>query len=189
MNQLVRFEQLVEKTVKLNTEIQQYLYQYSSFDVWEYWVNLLMLLLPIVLLYFLLDRKRIFEIGFYGFAIHALSIYVDIYGVKEGLWGYPFQISSRVASNFALDSAMIPVIFMLIYQYTYHKFRVYFLTCILGVFFFSFLLKPTLRFFDLFWMSDDMNYFKLVIAYGIVVVGATLVTFGFHKLSRVEENC
>ncbi|WP_227413546.1 CBO0543 family protein [Cytobacillus luteolus] len=142
LSQVDLFESLVEKRVQFNNEIDQYWEQFSNIDTWQFWACVAMLIIPLIILFVLLDRTRVFEIGFYGFSIHAITLYLDTYGIKEGLWGYPFQLSPYIVSNFTLDASLIPVTFMLIYQFTFHRSRLFYISNLAGIIAFAFILKP-----------------------------------------------
>lgn len=184
MKQQNVFHQIIEQRVEVTKLMDQYWELYSNIDTWQFWFNLLMLIIPLLVLYFLLDRRRVFEIGFYGFAIHSLGLYLDVYGIKEGLWSYPYQLSVKFAANLALDASLIPIFFMLIYQYTYHKPKVFYPLTLLGMIFFAYLFKPFLVLLDLFWMSENMNYSKLFFVYFVGIGSAVVITNIFHKLSK-----
>lgn len=80
------FDRLVSIQEKYTKEAQEYWSLYSNIDSWQFWVVLLMLVVPLIVLYFTIDRKRIFIIGFFGFAVHMLFFYADATGIRFGLW-------------------------------------------------------------------------------------------------------
>ncbi|MCG0057242.1 hypothetical protein L6R34_33310, partial [Escherichia coli] len=49
----------------------EYWQQYSTPGSWQFWVTLGAFILPLVILYFLIDRKKAFHLGFYGFNVHV----------------------------------------------------------------------------------------------------------------------
>ncbi|WP_235801514.1 DUF2781 domain-containing protein [Heyndrickxia acidiproducens] len=70
-----------EKLIKTMQGIQTHLLntgtdyweKYSSFNTWQFWLTIAFLLLPLIALYFFIDRKRALPLGFsdltfmYGF--------------------------------------------------------------------------------------------------------------------------
>ncbi|KUP09707.1 hypothetical protein Q73_01870 [Bacillus coahuilensis m2-6] len=182
--QRIEFEQMVGHRISLTEELKQYWEAYSGFNSWGFWASVLMLVIPLLVLFFLIDRKRIFEIGFFGFSMHTIAVFLDSLGVKDGLWGYPFLISPVAPSNVTLDTSLIPVVFMLIYQYTYHRPILFYLVSIGTTLVFSFILKPFLEAIDLFWLSPDFSNVKLWYYYLIAFAFSVIVVKVFHKMSK-----
>lgn len=181
------FIEIVENRRELSTMVEYYLKLYSGVDSWQFWFNILLLIVPLVLLYLLIDRKRIFEIGFFGFAIHSLVLYLDTYGINEGIWGYPYQVSGKFASNVGIDAALIPIVFMLIYQYFRHRPKLFYLISISVTIFFPFVIKPIMVYFDLFWLSQDMSYTKLWMYY-LVGIGLPIILTSFFKYLKEKTK-
>lgn len=55
----------------LQAELHQFLVSYwndySNAGTWQFWTILFLLVLPLIILYFAVDRSRIFELFFFGF--------------------------------------------------------------------------------------------------------------------------
>lgn len=92
------FNELVSMQKKLTEEGIAYWQLYSDFSSWQFWVCLLMLLGPLIVVYFTIDREKIYLISFYGFAVHVLFAYTDQIGIRLGLWGYPYQVLPFIPS-------------------------------------------------------------------------------------------
>ncbi|MEK1831553.1 hypothetical protein AAAC51_29750 [Priestia megaterium] len=56
----------------LHSSFTSYWAKYSDWGTWQFWILLALLVLPLVLLYFTIDRRRIFEVFFFGYAAHLL---------------------------------------------------------------------------------------------------------------------
>ncbi len=178
------FLKIVETRVELYEFMDKYWEQYSSFHTWQFWTNVFMLLFPIFILYKVLDRKKAFEIGFYGFAVHTIASYLDIYGIRMGFWGYPYQISTYVAANIALDASLIPISFMLIYQYTYHNKKRFYLVTLIGICAFSFIIKPILKSHGLFYMGEGFTFLYLSLYYVAAIASSIAVVKIFHGFQK-----
>ncbi|WP_246939204.1 CBO0543 family protein [Bacillus pinisoli] len=187
MSQQELFQQIIDRRRELSSLFHQYWEQYSSFHTWQFWVNVSFLLIPLVLLALFIDRKRIFEIGFFGFAIHSISIYLDVFGIHEGYWGYPYQVTSYLASNFALDGSLLPISCMFMYQFTYKKGFIFYTGMIGLAILFSFIVKPLFEKMGLFYLNPTMTYPKLFLYYIGGVVIAVIITKIFHKYSRTSS--
>lgn len=92
-------------------------FNYEVFT-WQWWGKFVYLIIPIILLYKLLDRKRIFELASYGLMISLISNVLDVIGVNFVLWTYPIRFLPT--GFFAIhDLVVITITSMLVYQYCF----------------------------------------------------------------------
>lgn len=176
--QLEQINKAHETMSKLTSD---YWRSYSDMGTWQFWFLLAMLVLPLVALYFFIDRKRALLIGFYGFNVHVWFQYIDTLGVTRGLWNYPYKIVPLLPSSVALDTAFVPVVFMLFYQWTISRKKNYYLFGIGLCLVFSFLVKPALVSFGLFQMYEGMNFFYLFLLYiAIMLVSKWITSLFLH---------
>jgi hypothetical protein len=92
-----------------------------AFQDWHFWLNIVFLAGPLIVLLIWLDRQKIFLILFFGFAIHALMNYVDSVAVVKGLVIQPFPLTPIMNVNLSINTSFIPVTFMLTYQYCINR--------------------------------------------------------------------
>jgi hypothetical protein len=172
-------QQFFDYVAKLQQKVAilraDYWAQYSSFDTWQFWVAVLMLIVPLIVLAFAIDKEKIFLIGFYGLNIHVWFAYIDSFGVRTNLWGYPYEVIPYFPS-FSLDGSLVPVTFMLVYQWTLNHNKNFFLYSFLTSCAFAFILKPILSSLDLFVLNDGLNYFHVLIVYLVTFLIAWIVT-------------
>ncbi|WP_121664967.1 CBO0543 family protein [Metabacillus endolithicus] len=163
----------------------EYWHQYSNFQSWQFWVIfLLMFLTPLLVLYFVIDRKKMFLLGFYGFNINVWFGIVDTWGNKQGLWGYPYELTPYVPGNLSLDTALVPVLFILVYQWTLNHNKNFYLYTIVLALFLSFICKPILVMHNFFLLHKWANYFYLFIGYCLIFLFSKLITNIFLKMSK-----
>jgi hypothetical protein len=98
-----------------------YWHEYSSFHTWQFWVVAAMLLLPLILLILFIDRRKLLHLCFYGYSVHIFFAISDALGVLKGVWIYPFKLFPMLPANLALDSSLVPVSYMFLYQYILNK--------------------------------------------------------------------
>ncbi|OLO39051.1 hypothetical protein BTR23_10440 [Alkalihalophilus pseudofirmus] len=163
----------------------EYWHSYSNLETVQFWVIfLLFFVAPLVALYFLIDRKKIFLIGFYGFNIHVWFSYIDIWGYKNGLWGYPFELIPFLPGNLSLDAALIPVLFMLVYQWTLNNNKNFYLYTFGLSVFLSFVFKPLLTLHHYFELHKGVNFFHLLLAYCVIFLISKMITNIFIKMKK-----
>lgn len=185
-----RIEQF-DKAVKMRKESTDALIDYwtdfSLYTSLEFWIMVSILFVPLILLYFKIDKTKIFLIGFFGFSVHVLFAYLDVYGINRGLWHYPFQVIPALPS-ISIDSSLVPVTFMLVYQWTLNHKKNYYLYAIMTALIFAFIFKPLLVALGLFRMYGDINYLHLFIGYLVVLLGAKFITNVFLWIQKKHTS-
>ncbi|WP_100406964.1 hypothetical protein [Bacillus solitudinis] len=177
------FEKLVSIQEIFTNESIQYWQQYSNLGTWQFWVVLLLLIGPLIVLFFIIDRENIFLIGFFGFAVHVLFAYTDASGIRFGLWGYPYQILPFLPS-FSLDTSIIPITIMLVFQWTLNPKKNFYLYATITALIFGFGFKPLLVSLDLFKKYKWVNYFLIFLIYIVLFILAYLLTKLFLRMRK-----
>jgi hypothetical protein len=130
------WEQIYEKNAELRQIISSYWSQYSDVGNWQFWLVLSFLVLPLILLYFTVDRKRIFEIFFFGYTVHILWTYIDLVLTRDNYFIHTYFLSPFFPSALSMTASSLPVGFLLIYQYcTKNNKNFYFYSLLLGALF------------------------------------------------------
>ncbi|WP_078594830.1 CBO0543 family protein [Evansella clarkii] len=182
------FNELVSMQKKLTEEGIAYWQLYSDFSSWQFWVCLLILLGPLIVVYFTIDREKIYLISFYGFAVHVLFAYTDQIGIRLGLWGYPYQVLPFIPSV-SLDAALIPVAVMLVYQWTINNNKSFYLYAFITALIFGFGFKPILVINGLFERFQWVNYFHIFLIYIVLFLAAYFLTKLFAWMQKqTKEN-
>lgn len=101
---------------KAHSELSLQHWLHYEFLTWQWWGKIIYLIIPIILLYKVLDRKRALEIVSYGLIISLMSTIIDTIGVSFLLWEYPIRLLPT--GFFAVhDLVVIPITTMLVYQF------------------------------------------------------------------------
>ncbi|MBP1970078.1 hypothetical protein J2Z83_002194 [Virgibacillus natechei] len=178
----LEIKSLKEQVTQLEAD---YWYMYSNIETWEFWVMLLLFfIMPLVVLYFLIDRSKIFLLGFYGFNIHVWFGYTNSWGDRQGLWGYPHELAPFLTGNISLEATLIPVAFMLVYQWTLNNNKNYYLYTLGLTIFLSFIIKPVLTLHDLFELHKGANFLHLFLMYIGIFLFSKLITTVFIKMQK-----
>lgn len=182
--QAKKLNEILELQEKVVSMWLDYWKEFSHAGTGPFWVIGLMLVLPLVLVYFKIDRTKVFQIGFYGFNIHTWFTYSDAIAMRTGHVYYPFQIIPIMPVNFALDASLVPVTFMLVYQWCINNNKNVILYGVLTSAFFSFFFKPVLASWDLIKLDKGMNYFYLFLNYLAILLMAIVLTKFFIYLKN-----
>jgi hypothetical protein len=182
--QVKSFERLGRIQKELSDGWMDYWSKYSNIDTWQFWVNLFLFLLPLIILFFAIDRKRAFHIGFFGYSVHMMAGYIDGFATRHGFWEYPFKIIPFLPISITLDTSLIPVVYMLVYQWTLHRKKNYYLYAIVVSALFALVLKPILAALHLFQLDNGANYFYLFLCYLFGSFAAKWITNVFVFLKK-----
>jgi hypothetical protein len=179
---------LTERMSSVTNDWNEYWSSHSSFDSWQFWVSLVILSVPLIILIFTIDKRQVFRIGFYGLVIHVFALYSDLYGTTHSMWAYPYKVFPFPPASFGLDASLIPVSYMLVYQWTYNRKKNYYLYIVMVAVVFSFLLKPLFSAFGFFQLLQS-SYLQLFMFYLIGgLVGKWLTDLFNYAHSRSLVN-
>jgi hypothetical protein len=149
--------------------------EYHLYTTLEYWIMASILVVPLLILFIKIDKSKIFLIGFYGYSVHVVLAYGNIYGMNEGFWHYPFQLLPALPS-LSIDASIVPVVSMIMYQWTLNHHKNYYLYAILTAGAFAFVLKPLLVGLGLFKLYGKVNFIHLYVGYILILLLAKLMT-------------
>ncbi|HWO74362.1 MAG TPA: CBO0543 family protein [Bacillus sp. (in: firmicutes)] len=187
-DQLKQYEELVKQEKELSNNWIDYWFDFSGLYTWEFWFNFMMLVVPLIALFFFLDRKRAFHIGFFGYSMHVIALYFDGFGTRNDLWGYPHKVLPFFPVNVGLDSSLIPVVYMLLYQWVRKTGKNYYVYAFFVSVFFAFFFKPIMEVMGLFKLGENMKYIYLFMFYIAGAVGAKLVTDLFLAAEKSADK-
>jgi hypothetical protein len=177
------FDRLVKMGKEGQNALNEYWLEYSLYTSFEYWLMVSFLIVPLIILFFKIDKSKIFFIGFFGYSIHILFGFIDVYATNSGLLNYPFPLIPMLP-GLSLESSLIPVTFMLVYQWTLTHNKNYYIYMVLTSAVLAFGFKPLLVGLGLFRLYGNTNYFFLFICYLIVVLFAKFITNVFLWTER-----
>jgi len=179
-----RFWELInKKSEELNSLILDYWKVFSNIDSWQFWFSAFLLLIPLVVLLFLVDRRRIFEVLFFGYAVHMLWGYTDVLLGSTGLFVHYYFLIPLMPFALSVTSSVLPVGFLLIYQYTTNHNKNFFLYLAVASAVFSFCFAPLESYMGLITFDHGMNYFYLF----LIDIGIGSMAFGLTYFFRKLE--
>ncbi len=172
LEQFDKAVQLREDSTDLFIQIWK---EYHLYSTLEFWIMVSVLVVPLVILFFKIDKSKIFLIGFYGYSVHVILAYGDIYGMNAGYWHYPFQLLPALPS-LSVDASIVPVGCMLMYQWTLNHNKNYYIYAVLTAGGFALVFKPLLVGLGLFKLYGKANYIYLFVGYVLLLLTAKFVT-------------
>ncbi|WP_112181727.1 MULTISPECIES: CBO0543 family protein [Paraliobacillus] len=179
-----KIKTLQEEVAKLQHE---YWITYSSIDTWQFWLMVMMLILPLIVLLIAIDKTKLFLILFFTFNIHVWFAYIDSFGVRRAFWEYPYSLTPYFPFSLSLDGSLVPVAFMLVYQWSLNKMKNFYLYSTGLAALFSFVFKPFLVSINLFHLNNGFNYFYLFLLYCLLFLVSIAITNFFIKLKKLPN--
>jgi len=178
----------ISKTEREQSERwMNYWHDYSNYTTWQFWVVLAMFVIPLILLILFIDRKKIFQLGFYGYSVHVFFTYTDAIGTLRGTWIYPYKFLPLLPSSVTLDASLVPVSYILLYQYTLNKRKNYYIWMLMLCLALAFFLKPLMVGIGLFHFNGKENFLLLFAGYLMVGLTSKWVTDLFKFLSKTKK--
>jgi hypothetical protein len=108
-----KIHQLEQKAFQLEQE------SWFKFELlsWQWWILLAFLILPWMIWAKLVKREKLLPIVLFGTLTCIITVFLDVVGMKYEFWHYPYQLVPLTPRAISFDMSMVPVGYMLIYQY------------------------------------------------------------------------
>ncbi|MBU9723303.1 MULTISPECIES: hypothetical protein [Bacillaceae] len=117
----MKYNEYLDKIYQTNEEwnelISSYWHDFSSFDAWQFWMVFLILILPLLLLIMIVDRKRLFELFFFGYTVHILWTYAANFLESHNYLVHNYFLTPFLPTSLNMTASALPVGFLLVYQY------------------------------------------------------------------------
>ena len=174
-NRIEQFDKIAKSIKEARKDLVDYWMDYSLYTSFEYWMVVALFIAPLIVLFFKIDKNKIFHIGFYGLCVHMLAFYIDTFAREMGFWNHPFPLIPLIP-GFGLDSSIIPVTLMLVYQWTLNHNKNYYIFSGITALIFAFLMTPIFVTMDLHRIYGKTNYLYVFLGYVLVIVCAKFIT-------------
>jgi hypothetical protein len=182
------WNEISKQSGELNSLISSYWHDYSSLGTWQFWVVLSLLILPLVLLYFTVDRSQIFLLFFFGYTVHILWAYTDIILERYGYFVHTFFLAPVFPHAFNMTVSALPVGYLLTYQYCINhnkNFLVY--SLFLGALF-AFGIAPLEMLLGILKTGKGLNLFHIFLIDSVIAYIAYFFTKIIKRLSDVKTS-
>jgi hypothetical protein len=126
---------------------------------WQWWLLIAMLIGPWIIWCLLVDKRRITPICLIGMFVLATASWMDDLGSDLLLWYYPYKIVPVFPQIVPVNYAVLPVTFMLIYQY-FISWRSYIKAMLIMSALYSFVAEPVLNYLGMYIMLRWQYYYS-----------------------------
>ncbi|WP_085449859.1 CBO0543 family protein [Halalkalibacter krulwichiae] len=118
----------------------------NEFLTWEWWMLVGFLIVPWVIWVKLVKRNIILEILLFGTIIMMITTLLDVVGAQYSFWDYPIAFLPIIPWAFPFE--MVPVAYMLLYQY-FRTWKFYILAQVIMALTYAFIGEPFCEWFNL----------------------------------------
>jgi hypothetical protein len=153
---------------------------------YQWWLLLLLLIIPWIAWWKLVDKARLFEILSYALIVVIIGTTLDMYGVKLGLWSYPIKIFYLNPGLITVVWGVLPVIKSLIYQ-SYPEWKQFTATLILISAIASFIGEPIFHWLGMYKLHK-WNYIYSFLGYIPVGVVSKWIVDWLRKKSLLANS-
>jgi len=136
---------------------------------WQWWLLAALAVIPWLVWWKVVDRRRIFEILTYGLLVMSVSTLFDAIGVENDLWEYHYQFVPLLDVFIVYDVSVIPVTYMLIYQY-FHAWKSFIVSSIVISGMFAFVSEPLLAWLNYYQLLEWKYYYSFPIYTAIAII-------------------
>lgn len=152
-------------------------------NTWQWWLCVAFIIVPLIIWWKMVDRKRLLEIALYGLLVNTQAAFLDVVGSEFLLWEYPIKLIPIIPRLVPIDLIVIPVVFMLIYQ-RYPKWKDFLIANTIVSAIFSFIVEPLQV-----WMGHYKLFaWKHVYSFPIYIAIAVLGKCIINKLLAAKNN-
>jgi len=138
----------------------------GSIILWGVWIRLV-------------DRRHLHIIILVGFMTSMLAILLDDFGLSLVLWIYPYMLTPLTGRLNVVDLAIIPVVYMLLYQYA-KRWKTYLINLFLLCLFAGFVAEPVFEKLNLYITLKWEHWYSIPIYFMIGI----FVKVSADKLDR-----
>ncbi|WP_085524373.1 hypothetical protein [Tuberibacillus sp. Marseille-P3662] len=178
MNEQQLYHKIYVEKEKLDHLISNYWSSYSNIDTWYFWVNVASVLIPFILLYIAVDKKRLFEICFFGYTVHMIWANVDTMLSQHNYLVHPHTLTYLLPFGITITAVVFPVTFMLLYQYCTNRDKNFYIYTIIASLIFSYRAGGLSDVVGLLNIHKGMNFFYLF----LIDVAIVYISFWMTKL-------
>lgn len=99
------------------TELRIDYWLHNNLFSWQWYVLLAMLVIPYIVWWLLVDKKRLLPIVTMGLMVTTTANWMDQVGSELGWWSYAYKTIPIFPQMIPVNYAMLPVGYMLLYQW------------------------------------------------------------------------
>jgi hypothetical protein len=165
MNKPPSFDEMQKNYEQVQVLARKYWISNDLFS-FNWWLLVSLMIILWLLWWKLVDKQRLVEILLGGSLISIVTLLLDLTGLNLGLWDYTSLLFSSFYPTLApVDLVVIPVTYMLIYQYKV-AWKSYFLTSVTVSGVYSFVAEPIFNWLDIY----RLDHWRYIYSFPIYIL-------------------
>ncbi len=164
VNTDITFEEIIEIQNK-SIEAQYQHWINNELFTLQFWLLMVILIVPWLIWWKSVDRKRIVEILLYGLLVHALVTVIDEIGCQLNFWEYRYDIEPLFPRLISINFTALPIVYMFLYQY-FDKWKDFLVAHVVAAGIMSFVMEPILVWLDIY----ELFNWKHVYSFPIYII-------------------
>ncbi|ASK60757.1 hypothetical protein CFK37_00305 [Virgibacillus phasianinus] len=139
-------QRLMDDMIKSHKEYSDFKQNYFFDDVlfsFQWWFLVLLFIVLWIIWIILVDKKHFKSIILVGLTTSLLAFILDDIGLTLDFWAYSYQMTYFASQLYTVDLAIIPVFYMLLYQYA-RTWKIYSIILVLLTFFAVLVAEPVM---------------------------------------------
>ena len=182
MNESELMNQIIQTKIMYKQLTMEHWVNYEVFT-WQWWLGLACVVIPLLLMWKLVDKRRLLEIIAFGFMVNILATFLDVVGSELLLWNYTLRIIPQLPLLFPVDFVLVPIFYMLIYQ-RYPAWKQFLLASTILALAFAFVAEPLAVYIK----QYELIHWKFIYSFPIYIVIAILCKIFANKMLSVQER-
>jgi hypothetical protein len=161
------------------TEMKNEYWLHHDLFTFQWWLLLIIFILPWILWWKYVDKNKVKEILLFGCLLMLLVGLMDDIGVNAHLWSYPYNLVQLIPRLAPIDYGILIVIHMTVYQY-FPKWKSFIIANIVMAAIFTFLFEPLTVWLGIY----KLDNWKYIYSFPIYVSKAVFVKWLVKRLNR-----
>lgn len=171
------WDKINHASAKVSSLINSYWHEHSNWSSWQFWIILACLIFPLIVLLIKLDKEKALQILFFGYTVHMLWTYTEIILIRLGYMDHHYFLLPFLPQAIGITSSLLPVSFMLLYQYCIKHEKNYLLWTIVLSAVIAFVFVPIEKKIGFLAMLKGLNNFHIF----LIDVINTIIAYGLTK--------
>lgn len=179
----ITFEQLVDIEKKFYEALHTYWYE-QNYLTPKWWLLVSLSVIPPILWWIIVSKKRIIEITTYGLFYGLAAIILDSIGSNALVWAYPVRLTPYLHPQlYPYDIGVVIIPFMLIYQKWSNNFKKFLIYTALLSLYLSFIGEPFMEWLGIYQEITWKNMYSFPIYWLLSIICWCIIQY-FKKLEK-----
>ncbi|MDN3019084.1 hypothetical protein PH210_23205 [Paenibacillus sp. BSR1-1] len=147
----------------------------------QWWLLLLILIIPWIIWWRYVEKKRLKEILLFGSLLMLLVGLLDDMGVNSHLWSYPYQLTQLIPRLIAVDSGILIVAHMFLFQY-FKKWKSFLIANVIMAAVFTFLCEPITVWLGIY----KLEHWEYVYSFPLYIMKACSIKWLVERIMYIQ---